>query len=376
MAHPMMALPDHDERAQQTFIRDLKVYIDAELESALRPLTEAVNLGLGHNATDNVEALRDGMIEHEIVRNIISVKRTSQEMLWDDVGASIDRQIGKLKEKAQVAAPKGSLKLDPTFKEPAYVAAWDTHLMPGGFAVDEGEGDIRQGALMDRGGAVYMLGNNGGMMNDARAHTIVAHLKEKYPDFQPTRILEMGCGVGNTACTVSRYFPEAHFTAIDVGPAMLRYAHARAENLGVELHISQQNAEHTDFEDASFDFIFTSIVFHEVSPAAIANIIKEQHRLLKPGGVVVNLDISQKFSEMSVQQKAWGELNMHFNNEIGWMASLTADYPQHYLDAGFSGSLSGYQLAMGKTDPSVQGFFETPPSHKRFGYVTSARKSF
>ena len=30
---------------------------------------------------------------------------------------------------------------------------------------------------------------------------------------------------------------------------MLRYGHARAESMGVPIHFSQQDAEHTNFED-------------------------------------------------------------------------------------------------------------------------------
>ncbi|MFS0851091.1 hypothetical protein AB3M93_16725 [Novosphingobium panipatense] len=63
----------------------------------------------------------------------------------------------------------GSVRIDPHFTVPEYIRYGDIHLMPGGNAHDDGS--ILQGAMMNRGGAVYMLGRNGGMLNDGRGQT-------------------------------------------------------------------------------------------------------------------------------------------------------------------------------------------------------------
>ncbi|MBK6597301.1 MAG: class I SAM-dependent methyltransferase [Proteobacteria bacterium] len=115
-------------------------------------------------------------------------------------------------------------------------------------------------------------------MNDMRGHTVIAHLRERFPDLKPRRILEMGCTVGNSLCAVAQTFPNAEAHGIDVGAGLLRYAHARAAHLGVPVHFSQQSAEQTDFEDASFDLIFSCAMLHETSTKAVPRIFAECYR--------------------------------------------------------------------------------------------------
>src|SRR5690606_28855666 len=126
---------------------------------------------------------------------------SGQELLWDVINGSIKRQAGDLAEKARNAPEIGSVTIDPDFVTPDHLAKNDVHLMPGGYQGDDG--DVGQGALMDRGGAVYMLGRNGGFMNDQRGHTAVSHLWNRFPDFAPKEILELGCGIGSSIVPVA-----------------------------------------------------------------------------------------------------------------------------------------------------------------------------
>jgi ubiquinone/menaquinone biosynthesis C-methylase UbiE len=246
--------------------------------------------------------------------------------------------------------------------------------MPGGYACDEGEGDIRQGAIMDRGGAIYMLGRNGGMMNDGRGQSAAAHVINVYPDFRPLRILELGCGVGVSAVAMARHFPDAEFHAVDVGGAMLRYAHARAESLGTPIHFSQQNAEGTTFEDGSFDLVFTAALYHETSAAALPKIIAEMHRLLKPGGVALNLEVPYRYDKMSIWEKVIGEFETHYNNEPFWRGAIVADYAGLMREAGFQDLQIGYQPAATDGRRDAQGFSDTPSTTGFSWFVASARK--
>ena len=105
------------------------------------------------------------------------------------------------------------------------------------------------------------------------------------------RILDMGCAIGNSTLPWSKAFPEAEIHGIDVGAPVLRYAHARAEAKDAGIHFSQQNAERTDFPDESFDLIVSHIMLHETSHSAMPRIFAECKRLLKPGGVMLHLEI-------------------------------------------------------------------------------------
>ncbi len=380
MSHPMMPEPTHDERAGQLFVRDLKGYIRAELDASKKGMAEIVEARERRVSNDVApEKIREKLFEYEPFRATVSFQRASQELLWDAAADSIDRQIGELNRRAVIAEPKGSLVLDPDFVVPSYIAAMNTHLMPGGFCRDDGEGDVRQGATMDYGGAIYMMGRgarNGGLMNDGRAHSVISHLYQFYPDAAPKRILEMGCGVGNTAVGVARYFPEAEIVGCDIGASILRYAHARAEHLGVPLHLRQVNAEQTDFESGSFDFVYSTALFHEVSGEAIRNIIHEMHRVLKPGGVAINLDVAGRRADLTTWELISGSIDMDFNNEVGWNDSVAADYPALYAEAGFPSSRTGYQLQIPKAERGSTQFREA--GYKGVGggwYITSAQKS-
>jgi SAM-dependent methyltransferase len=361
MTHPMLPVPTHDERTEQLFMRDLKSFMKTEFDPFRAAMTDALEARLRREGADEFDltVLRERLLEEETFRSSIAFQRATQEMLWETIGESVDRQLGELTERAKMAAPRGSLRLDPALTIPDYVLAKDTHLMPGGFAADEG--DIRQGALMDRGGVVYMMGRNGrngGLLNDGRGHSIVAHLFEFFPGLQPRRILELGCGVGNTSVAVAGYFPDAEFFACDVGASLLRYAHARAEHLGTPIHFVQTNAEATGFPAESFDLVYTAIVFHEVSTAAMRNIIGEMHRLLAPGGVAVNLDVAGRYEELSTWQRVSGALDMSFNNEYGWLGAVSADLHGLYREAGFASPRIGYQPPVARAERGVPAFHD------------------
>ena len=229
--HPMIAVPSHDELVEQLFVRDLKLHVMQVLEPAQRKIAEQILAEADARSSNNpVGDLRDAMAPLESFKSWLGIKRESQRQLWAAVGGSVERQADQLEQLADIADPRGSVTLDPDFVVPAYIAEGDIHLMPGGNGFDDGS--ILQGAVMDRGGAVYMLGRNGGMLNDLRGQTAMAHLLTIAPDIAPARILDMGCGIGTSTVPAAIAFPDAEVHGIDVGASMLRYAHARAEHLG------------------------------------------------------------------------------------------------------------------------------------------------
>jgi SAM-dependent methyltransferase len=374
VSHPMLPEATHDERAEQLFVRDLKVWLGEQIDPLQRELVEGASASMPEAAGMDIGPLRRKLLEHDVYRSWISVRRTSQEMMWDAVGTSIDRQIEVLTKKAQIEQPRGSVTLNPDFEPPRYIAALDVHMMPGGYAHDRGDGDIRQGALIDRGGAVYMLGRNGGLMNDVRGHTTVQHLFEVYPDLEPQRILDLGCAVGASTVAVASYFPEAQVYGVDVGGAMLRYAHARAEHLGQRVHYVQANAERTDFPDASFDFVYSCVLLHETSKAATRRIFAECHRLLRPGGVVIHCEVPP-LESMGIWGKVIGDFESLYNNEPFWRGVQNLDLVALMRDAGFGDVRRGFQNAAAAAARGADSaFFDKSSGAFRSWLMISARK--
>jgi SAM-dependent methyltransferase len=349
LAHPLIAVPSHDELAEQLFVRDLKLYIMQQIEPVQGQIAAQEIKGLAAAETNSTAALRTRMAAHESFGSWLAIKRESQRQLWHGVARSVERQAEALESLADIPVPKGSVRTSPDFLEPAYIARGDIHLMPGGNAHDDGS--ILQGAVMDRGGAVYMLGRNGGMLNDLRGQTAMAHVLTRFPDFAPARILDMGCGIGTSTVPAATCFPDVEVHGIDIGASMLRYAHARAEHLGAAVHFSQQSAESTDFADASFDLVFSCVMFHETSQAATMAIIAESRRLLRPGGLAVHLEVPLLHDNSDPWVELSGELEAQFNNEPNWRGALTADYRGLFEASGFKDVQVGYQA----TSPAARG---------------------
>jgi len=370
--HPMLATATHDEASEQFFIRDLKSYLGEEIEPFQRRIAERLDPGEGHNR--RVAALFERLHEQDAFRAWASVRRTAQEQLWSVVSASVERQSETLNDLARQAPALGSLTLDPSFRTPAYLAEHDVHLMPGGYQADGGDSEVSQGAIMDRGGAVYMLGRNGGLMNDVRGHTLAAHLFARFPNFAPSTILELGCGVGASAVPVARYFPHARFYAIDVGASVLRYAHARSAWLGADIHFVQGDAEHVPFADESVDLVFSCVLMHETSAEAIPAIMAECLRVLKPGGIVVHLEVPQRYDSMDLWGKIRGEVERVYNNEPCWQVAISTEYDAVLRAIGFEEVAVGYQSATPHAVPGAGGFSDTSQGVFRSWFVVSGRK--
>lgn len=342
MDHPLIAVPSHDEMVEQLFVRDLKMFVGGQLEPVQAKLARHEDKALPDTTSNNrSDALRERMNAHESFRTWQVMKRESQRHLWATVANSVERQADELERLAQVEAPLGSIRIEPDFAVPAYIQRGDIHLMPGGNAHDDGS--LLQGAVMDRGGAVYMLGRNGGMLNDLRGQTAMAHVLTRFPAFTPRRILDMGCGIGTSTVPAATCFPQAEVHGVDVGASMLRYAHARAEHLNAPVHFSQQSAEKTDFADGSFDLIYSCVMFHETSQAAMMNIIAESRRLLRPGGLAVHLEVPGLHDNSDTWVELNGALEAQYNNEPNWKGALTADYQSLMDSAGFKDVIIGYQ---------------------------------
>ena len=290
--HAVLPTATHDEAAREGFCAALRKYFTTELFPGTRELYAAQLLpafeaehGRKPENLKEVTALMEGTYGYRAT-NLIG--RTAQELVWDTVGESIERQLDTLDHNAKPRPDDlGTLKLNPALPIPRYVQAVDIHVMPGNFHTDRSNDDIYAGALYDRGVHVFAFGGLG-ECNDAYGHAIVAYLKEHFPDLKPRRILDVGCGIGSATLPLAQAYPDAQVHGIDIGAPMVRYAHGRAESLGVKAHFSQQDMTAMDFPDGHFDLVVSIIVTHEAPVPVLRQMMAEIHRVLAPGGVMLH----------------------------------------------------------------------------------------
>jgi SAM-dependent methyltransferase len=316
-SHAMFPDATHDEQSMQSFIKTLRVHVLREFEGAGRAILEtqiepALRQANGGGAPTRKQ-MRDAFAEFPQHRRWSAMLRVTQEMLYDTVGPSIERQLPELIDKARALwGQQGDLVLDPALKIPRYLTAVDIHCKPGSYQQELVADDVFAGAEFDRTYRLYSMGVNGPDL-DAAGWNLIAWIKRQYPDLRPKRILDMGCTVGHSTLPYAQAFgDEVEVHAIDVAAPCLRYGHARAVAMGRRVFFSQQNAEHTNFADGSFDLVVSHLLMHETSRVALHNIFAETRRLLAPGGVMAHSD---GIRPKDLYSKYYAEWMAHFNNE-------------------------------------------------------------
>jgi len=336
--HAALPRSTHDEFAREEFCASLRKLFTTELFPGSNdvyykrqlPAYEAKH-GRPPATPQEVKRLTD---ESFYFRGANVIGRAVQELVWDTVGESIERQLDDLIARAR---PKptdlGTLRLNPALDMPRYIEAVDIHVMPGNFHTEIREDDVYAGALYDRGVHVFAFGGLGAR-NDGLGVAQAQLIRDRFPDFKPRRILDVGCGPGFTTLPWKDYFPDAEVHGIDVGAPQVRHAHARAEALGVEVHFSQQNGADTDFPDGYFDLVASMLVTHECPVPVIKGLFKEAHRILAPGGIMLmdgGMPIpNDPYVQMST---SWFGMNANEPFSIGFKA---LDYPKAVAEAGFA----------------------------------------
>lgn len=335
--HAVLPRPDADERGREGFLAAMRRYLITDLYAGNAVAYRGRQLPAFERKHGRAPAtsheVSDVMRQDPYYRAFSILNRTTQELLWDSVGESVERQLPALRDAAK-AIPKagGTLSLDPDFELPAYARKVDIHVMPGSFHSELGADDLFAGALYDRGVYVYAYGGLG-PDNDGLGHGTVECVKSRFPDLEPRRILDLGCGAGMSTHPLHAAWPNAEIHAIDIAAPMLRYAHARSESLGVPIHYSQMDAGHTSFPDGHFDLIVSNLLLHEIPQKLTRQILVEAHRLLRPGGVTIHNDMAGWPDDPFEQFMA--EWNSHNNNEPFERGSGTIDWQAACVAAGF-----------------------------------------
>jgi ubiquinone/menaquinone biosynthesis C-methylase UbiE len=108
------------------------------------------------------------------------------------------------------------------------------------------------------------------------------HLRRLFAQLQGSsgRLLEIGCGIGVDSIQLSRC--GFHVTGLDLTDSAIEVARQFADTRGVEVDFDVGNGEQLEFDDETFDAVYSFGVLHHTP--AIESAVAEVRRVLKPGG--------------------------------------------------------------------------------------------
>lgn len=119
-------------------------------------------------------------------------------------------------------------------------------------------------------------------------------------------VLEFGSNVGASGVVLARL--GATVTGVDVDPGMVRVANANFALKAVEqqaraIHVADTRT--MPFPDGHFDLALANSVLEYVDPAHLDAVVRELHRVVKPGGHALILGTASRLAPREVHSRRW-----------------------------------------------------------------------
>ncbi len=151
-------------------------------------------------------------------------------------------------------------------------------------------------------------------------------------------LLDLGAGTGDLALEAMRQYPNSKVFAADFTLAMMQSGQKRNP---ARINFSTADALHIPFTDDTFDAVVSGFLLRNVVDLPLA--LKEQWRVLKPGGVFVSLDTTKP--RKSVLSPL---INFHTHHVIPFLGKiLTGDRDAYvYLPTTTDHFLSAEELVI------------------------------
>ena len=123
-------------------------------------------------------------------------------------------------------------------------------------------------------------------LNNNMGRRWLEELEARLPAGTPLNILDIGTGTGFFAILMARLGHRV--TGIDLTPAMLEEASSIASSLGLHIDFRWMDAQALEFGDNTFDAVLSRNLTWTLPEPERA--YAEWHRVLKPGGLLLNFD--------------------------------------------------------------------------------------
>lgn len=129
-------------------------------------------------------------------------------------------------------------------------------------------------AMLEKG--IGITGNDKFYFIRGRIDLVRGKLKNK-----PRRILDFGCGIGDSSYFMSDLFPEAEIVGSDVAEAAIAFAVKKHVKPNLKFLVSSQLPK-----ESRFDLIYLNCVFHHITPSERQETADLLFSLMSPGGII------------------------------------------------------------------------------------------
>jgi ubiquinone/menaquinone biosynthesis C-methylase UbiE len=151
------------------------------------------------------------------------------------------------------------------------------------------------------------------------------------------RILDIGCGTGTFVVAVKGWLPDAEVVGLDPDPKALARGRRKALRARVSVRFDEGFANALSYPDASFDRVFSSLMFHHLPHAAKLAALREARRVLSPGGSLHLLDFEQESAQSHNPIARWLHSSQRLEDNRGeqilsWMHEAGLADP-HVVDS-------------------------------------------
>ena len=352
--------PNFEESSRQRFVAAFKGYVNGPMEHQLSELysQKLVPDFEEHQGRlpENVDEATEAFETTDLYPLWGSLVYTSQDLLWETVGQSVDRLRPQFEAlSGNINKPLGSLELNKNLKIPQPISTTEIHRQPGGYFYEANGQDLT--SPLQYFASIELYRKAKGLSSGAKTgepgmtRFIVSALKDKFPDLNPKRILDLGCAVGTETIGLKEAFPDAEIHGLDISGPFLRFAHLWAEENNVPVHYRQADARETQYPDEHFDLIVSHILFHETWGDILPEIMKEANRILTKQGVFFNADVPYQPHRMPMTKQVTNGWQVVNNGEPFWFGFVNTDIGNSLKDAGFvDEKVFEYYVPLGQGD--------------------------
>ncbi len=162
-----------------------------------------------------------------------------------------------------------------------------------------------------------------------REESVKGELVEQARIEPGARVLDIGSGTGSLTLQLKRRHPGAEVVGLDPDPKALALARAKAAKAELAIQFEHGFADEMPFGEATFDRVFSSLMFHHLTRVEKLATLRDVRRVLAPGASLHLLDFGPPRTRLS---RALARL-VHRDEALA--DNMQGRIPGFMADAGF-----------------------------------------